>query len=146
MRLIKKSHHDRTGKGTNVLGLTLIELIMTIVVVSILGIPLALLLREHIEGAFQSQDDTMAVNFARLEMETVKNMSYDNILIGNFISSNPIYSQYGFEAEIRVRYIQGSGSTPERLKEIRVNVRKLGDPTVLFSLVTYLARNVNYGV
>ncbi len=142
MRLIKKSHHDRIGKWTNVLGLTLVELIMTIVVVSILAIPLALLLREHIEGAFQSQDDTTALNLARKEMETVKNMSYDNILIGNF----NLPPEQGFDKERRVRYVQGSGSTQERLKEIRVNIRRSGDPSVLFSLVTYLARNVSYGI
>ena len=120
-------------------GFTLIELIMTIVVVSIIAIPLSLLLSQHLESTFQSEDYTMAVNLGRFEMEKVNNLIYDSI-----VSQNS--SMYNYDITRTVVYVKGDSTTPESLKQIRVEVRRAGSAAVLVNLVTYLARNVNYGV
>jgi len=123
-------------------GFTLIELIMTIVVVGIISVPLSLLVSQHVDSVFQSKDYTLALNLARLEMETVNNMSYDNIMIGSF--NDPNYKGYDYDMTRTVAFAQQSGS--ESLKEIRLEITKSGSATVLVSLVTYLARNVSYGI
>jgi len=52
-------------------GFTLIELIMTIVLVGIVSIPLSLLIAQHITSAAYSKDTTLAFNLARWDMEQV---------------------------------------------------------------------------
>ena len=123
-------------------GFTLIELVMTIVVVGIVAVPLSLLLSEHIRSLFQSEDYTMATNLARLDMEKVNNLAYANVAT----ASSPNYNGYNCDIIRTVTYAQGTQLTPESLKQIRVDVRKTGSATVLVSLVTYLARNISYGL
>jgi prepilin-type N-terminal cleavage/methylation domain-containing protein len=123
-------------------GFTLIELIMTIVVVGIAAIPLSLLLGKHTQSVFQSADYTMALNLARLEMEKANNLAYTNINSASF--SN--YGGYDYDVTRAVGYAQGSALTPQSLKQVTVSVTRHGSPTVLFSLVTYIANNVSYGL
>ena len=123
-------------------GFTLIELILTIVVVSICAIPLSLLVSQHVTSLFQSQDYTMAVNLARFEMEKVNNMSYANIVSGSFLN----YRGYPYDVTRTVSYAQGNGSTAESLKKIQVDVKKAGSSTVLVTFLTYIVRNIIYGV
>ena len=123
-------------------GFTLIELIMTIVVVGIIAIPLSLLLSQHIQGVFDSADYTLANNLARFEMEVVNNLAYTNIT-STTISS---YQGYDYTVTRTVTYAQGSASTAESLKKIVVGVKKSGSATVLAGLVTYIAKNVGYGL
>ena len=125
-------------------GFTLIELIMTIVVVSICAIPLSLLVSQHITSVFQSEDYTMAINLGRFEMEKVNNMSYANIVSGSF--SN--YQGYSYDITRTVSYAPGggSGATAESLKKVQVDVKKAGSAIVIVSFVTYIAKNVLYGL
>jgi len=140
-RLITPSPcHSHQGRGIR--GFTLIELIMTIVVVSIIAIPLTLFLGQHVVSVVQSEDYTMTVDLARHEMERVKNLAYANVVSASF--SN--YQGYNYDVTRTVSFTQGTALTPESLKFVRVDVRKSGSATILFSLVTYLARNVIYGV
>ena len=53
---------------------TLVELIITIIIVGIISIPLSLMLVQHVEGVFESTEQTVTINLARLEMERLKNM------------------------------------------------------------------------
>ena len=123
---------------------TLIELIMTIVVVSIAAIPLSLLVSQHVTSVFQSADYTMAVNLGRFEMEKVNNMIYANIATASF--SN--YQGYSYDITRTVSYAPGggSGATAESLKKIQVDVKKAGSATVIVSFITYIAKNVLYGL
>lgn len=120
-------------------GFTLIELVMTIVVVGIVSIPLSLLVGRHLQSTFKSGDYTTAMNLARFEMEKVNNMDYANI--GNNSSSDD-----GYDIIRTVTYAQGDAFSLESVKQVRVDVTKTGSPAVLFNLVTYLAKNVNYGI
>jgi len=129
-------------QGRGIRGFTLIELIMTMVVVSIIAVPLALFLGQHVTSVVQSEDYTMAADLARREMERVKNMAYANVVSASF----PNYQGYNYDIIRTISFAQGTALTPESLKQVRVDVRKSGSATVIFSLVTYLARNVLYGV
>ena len=130
---------NRLARTTFTQGFTLIELIMTIVVVSICAIPLSLLGSQHVTSVFQSADYTMAVNLGRFEMEKVNNMTFNSIL-----SANSIYPGYNYDVPrtVTVLFVQGN----ESLKKIQVDVKKAGSATVIVSFVTYIARNVLYGL
>ncbi len=122
---------------------------MTIVVTSIIAIPLSLLISQHMVSLFESRDHTMALNLARFEMERVNNMSYPNIRYDSIsIGSTSFVNYQGYDYDVTriVAYAQGSNATTERLKRITVRVTKHGSATVLVSLVTYIARNITYGI
>ena len=123
-------------------GFSLIELVMTIVVVSIAAIPLSLLLSQHVESTFVSEDYTMGLHLARFEMEKVRNMSYANIVSATL--SN--YQGYNFNVARTVAYAQGNAASAESLKQVKVDVTKTGSATVLVSLTTYVTKNVLYGL
>lgn len=115
---------------------------MTIVLVGIVSIPLALLVSQHIESVFRSEDYTITRNLARFEMEVVNNTAYANIVS----ASSPSYQGYNYDVTRTVSFAQGTALTSESLKQIRITVTRHGSATVLVSLVTYIARNVSYGL
>ena len=123
-------------------GFTLIELVMTMIIVSIVSIPLSLLIGAHIESVFLSERDVMAENLACREMEKVNNMTYANIATAGF--SN--YEGYAYDLTRTVTYVQGDGASVESLKKIQVEVKKAGETNVITRSVTYLAKNVAYGI
>lgn len=134
-RLTQKLHPD-------VRGFTLIELIMTIIVMGIVAIPLSLMITEHVRSVFVLRDLTMARNLAQFEMERVNNMNYANILSASF----PNYQGYNYNVTRTVTYVQGDGASVESLKRIRVDVTKSGQTNVLVSVITYVAGNISYGL
>ena len=115
---------------------------MTIVVVSIVAVPLSLLVFKQIDSVFGAEDFSIAQNLSRLEMEKVNNADYSNIVSQSF--SN--YEGYSFDLEKIVTYEYGDASSAESLKKIQIDVKRSGASSDLISLVTYLAKNVNYGI
>lgn len=115
---------------------------MTIIVVTVTAIPLSQVVFQHIEGAFDSEKFTIARNLARSEMERVNNLLYANIVNANF----PNYDGYNYDITRTVSYAAGRASSAESLKKIVIAVNKSGDPQVLESLVTFIAKNVGYGI
>lgn len=139
MKLIPRSCRKKNGAVT---GFTLIELIMTIVVIGIVAIPLSLLVSQHIESVFYSEDYTSALNLARFELEKVTNLAYANINSASI--SN--YEGYAYDITRTVIFVQGNAGSAESLKKITVDVKKAGDTAILASMVTYAAKNVIYGM
>lgn len=135
MRLVPRSLKNNRA-------FSLIELVMTIVVVGIISIPLALFVFENIESVFKSQDLTLALDLARFEIETVNNLAYAGI--NNLASAN--YQGYPYDVVRTVTYAYGTALTPESVKKIVVDVKKSGSSAVLVSLVTYIAKNISYGI
>lgn len=121
---------------------TLIEVVMTLVVIGIIAAPLGLMIGRQFEGVFLSQDQHEAMNLARFEMERVKKMSYASIVSANF--SN--YQGYPYDITRTVSFSQGNAASAESLKLVIVDVRRAGSAAVLYSLRTYIARNVLYGL
>jgi prepilin-type N-terminal cleavage/methylation domain-containing protein len=119
---------------------TLIELIMTIIVIGIIAIPLSLLVSQHIESIFQSEDLTIGANLVRFEMEVVNNMNYTNIVNATFNQ----YQGYNYNVTRSVSYAHGSGVSSESTKKVTVEVSKIGQTNVIVGLVTYITRNINY--
>ena len=124
---------------------------MTMIIVSIISIPLSLLVGAHVKSVFKSEEDAVAWNLARWDMDRVNKMiasasptsAYDASVVSAGFSN---YQGYNYDVTRTVTYAQGSGATTERLKKIQVDVKKSGQTEVIASLVTYLARNVAYGL
>ncbi len=123
-------------------GFTLIELILTIILVGITAIPLSLMVFEHIESLYASEDYTLARNLARSELELVNNTAYVGILTAGF----PNYQGYNYDLIRTVTFVQGNAASAESLKRITVSVTKHGSAAVLLTLATYIAKNVSYGL
>ena len=121
-------------------GFTLVELIMTIVVVAIVSVPLSLLIGQHFESVLQSKDYTVAMNLARLEIEIVNNLSFGNINPANYSS----YQGYPYDVIRDVLVVSPPG--PEGLKQITITVRRAGGSKDLAKFITYIANNVTYGL
>ena len=123
-------------------GFSLIEMIMTIVIVTIVSIPLALLIGEHARSLVQSSDMVTALNLARLEMGKLENTAYANITTNTFI----LYEGYDYDVVRTVSFVQGNNSSTESLKRVVVEVMPTGTLKIEASLVTYFAKNIGYGV
>ncbi len=115
---------------------------MTIVVVGIVAIPLSLFICQQITSAYQSQDNSMATHLARFEMERVKKMSYNSIVTATF----PNYQGYAYTVVRTVAFVQGNAGSAESMKSVRVQVNKTGSATILVDTLTYITRNVSYGL
>jgi len=113
---------------------------MTIVVVGIIAIPLSLLVSQHIESIFQSEDLTLGGNLARFAMEVVNNMNYTDIVNASFNQ----YQGYNYNVSRFMSYVHGSGVSPESTKKVTVEVSKIGQTKVITGLTTYITRNINY--
>jgi len=134
MRLLKLFHKKSA--------FTLIELIMTIVVVGIIALPISLTLSKHVQSVFVSQDYTTALNLARFEMEKVMNTDYASI--ASATTNN--YLGYPYNVTTTVTYAFGTALTTESVRLATVSVTKAGSATVLVTLKNYIAKNVTWGL
>jgi prepilin-type N-terminal cleavage/methylation domain-containing protein len=134
MRLPKLSPNNKA--------FTLIELIMTIIVMGIIALPLSITIAKQVQSVFQSQDYTNALNLARFDVELVHNTAYASINSATF--SN--YQGYVYDLTRTVTYAQGTALTPESLKQVSITVTKAGSATAIVTLVTYIAKNIIWGL
>ena len=123
-------------------GFTLIELIMTIVVVGIVALPISLNLGKQVQSVFVSKDYTMALHLASFEMERVLNTAYASITSATV--SN--YQGYAYNVTTAVSYAFGTSLTAESVKLVTVSVTKAGSATVLVTLNNYIVKNVTWGL
>lgn len=127
---------------------TLIELIMTIVVMAIIVIPSSLFLIESMSGVFRSEDITVALNLARMELEKTNNMLYDNIPTGTLTYNK--YETYNYDLSRQVDIIEQKkvGKETITVKQIKIDVYpkdKLGSTADLITrVITHRTSNVNY--
>lgn len=128
-------------------GFTLIELIMTILLIGIVIIPSSIFIIESVRGAFKSEDIIIAVNLARMELEKINNLTYDHtdMLIGTTDVSK--YNGYNYDLRRTVIYIEYKPPWKESVKEIRVEVYpagKLGNTQYLLTtVITHRAKNAD---
>ena len=123
-------------------GVTLVELIMTMIILGIVAVPLSLMVYEHAEGVFLSSDHLLAAQLGRREIERLNNTAYDSLLTAS--ASN--YQGYDFDVDTTVSYVYGNASSAESLKSVQVDVKKHGSAAVLTSFITYRVKNVQFGV
>jgi prepilin-type N-terminal cleavage/methylation domain-containing protein len=119
-------------------GFTLIELIMTIVVVGVIALPLSISIFSQVQGTVTSGVYTTGLNLARFEMEKVNNLAYASIVTASFSS----YQGYAYDVTRTVAFAQGNAGSAESLKQITVSVTQTGSAVVVASLTTYIAKNV----
>lgn len=130
-------------------GITLLEAMVTIVVIMI-GI---LALTKIFPIAFRidktSEQSTIAANLAQAKLEDLFYLDYDNLLIGtmeakNRISNDPSSYLYNYQREVLVEYVDGNlqtSVTETDLKKVTVNiywynqVLKIEKSTQLISLI-----------
>jgi prepilin-type N-terminal cleavage/methylation domain-containing protein len=121
---------------------TLIELIMTMVVLGIVAVPLSMVVAQNYASVFQSEGMTIAFSLARCDMEVVNNTAYNTLASASVAN----YQGYSYDLTRTVSYVYGSVISAESLKKITLQVRRAGGAMVLASLVTYRAKNISYGL
>ncbi len=108
---------------------TLIELIITIVLLGIIMIPLGVMSMELVRGAARTDQSSMAANLARMEMAEANNIPYDT-LAGKSKAAHPSYPSYDVER------IVDPNNVPPGTKKITVRVYPAGQTTQLIELNT----------
>ena len=138
-------------------GLTLIELVITISLAGILGIPVGILLSEHLNAALRARDATVATNLARYEIERLDSLNdfcHADLTINSpgGTTINP-YLGYPY-ALTRIVWCQtgncasncgAPANANNGVKRIEIRVTKSGSSTILASLVTYRTQYVLFG-
>ena len=143
-------------------GLTLIELVVTTSLAAILGIPIGILLSEHLVAALRARDYTVAMSLARREMERLEAINdfcatpdWDLTGPGGVPapSVNPAYEV----TRIVACQVEGSpgacasscvatpGNTDNAIKRLEMVVRRVGSSDVLASTVSYRTKYVRFG-
>jgi prepilin-type N-terminal cleavage/methylation domain-containing protein len=121
-------------------GFTLIELIMTIVVVGIAALPISITLAKHVQSVFLSQDMTMATNLARFDLAQMNNTAYASVVS---VTLNN-YQGYPYTLTRTVSFINGTALTVESTIKVTAQVSSPGSAVVLAKLVTYISKNLRY--
>lgn len=119
---------------------TLVELVMTIVILSVIGIPLSLLLSQFLVSSAFNEDLTYAAQLGRWELERTAAATFDNIN-SQFLSQ---YQGYRYDLDKTVEYLYGGVSSQESLKKITIRVYPYQGTRVLAEFVTARAKNAAF--
>ncbi|MFH1441895.1 MAG: prepilin-type N-terminal cleavage/methylation domain-containing protein [Candidatus Omnitrophota bacterium] len=133
---MKKNNHKNRS-------FTLIELIMSVVIIAIVMIPVAFMSMEYIYAIQHSRQIAAAEGLAKVEMAKVNNLAYtDSTLADGYDNTTANYEGYPFNLRRTVSYVSGWSNN---LKQVQVRVYPSLDAThFLVNLITYVA-NVTYG-
>ena len=153
-------HMSRTG-------LTLIELVMTISLAAILGIPVGLILSRQLQGAINARDAAVAMSLARDEMERLESLDSASGLDNangfchpdlNLTSPSPApipgyWAGYSYDltriVQCQVNNCASNCASPSNanngVKRIEIRVTRTGSGDLMASLVTYRTKYVRYG-
>jgi hypothetical protein len=113
---------------------------MTIVVVSLVAIPISITLSKHVQSVFISQDVAMANNLARLDLEQMNNTAYASIVSATLNS----YQGYSYNLTRTVAFVNGTSLTAESTVKVTEQVVRSGSAIVLTVLTTYISKNIRY--
>lgn len=126
------------------LGFTLIEIIVTIVLLAVIAVTVGLFTMAQMQAVARSGEYTIAFNLARLELETVNNLAYASVLT----TTTPNYKSYPYDVIRTVECTLGPDcdALSESFKKITIQVRKSGSSEDSAKIVTYIAKNVTFGL
>jgi hypothetical protein len=131
-------------------GLTLVELVVTIGLLGIIGIPTGLLVGEQLIGSVRAKDSTVAMQLGRAHLERLD--SLDDFFHPELSVGARTVTPSGFPAyavTTSVTCASGnctSGSlTSQGIKRIQVTVTKSGSPDPLARLITSRTKHVAFG-
>jgi prepilin-type N-terminal cleavage/methylation domain-containing protein len=127
-------------------GVTLIELIIAMAILTAVGIPLSAMIGAQIQGMMTSTDLTTAGNLARREVARLNNIPYthtdlDPVSPGTLTTSysDPVFP---FDFTRTVTTVAGAGGA-ER-KDITLSVKRTGTSAILVTIYSSIAKGVSY--
>ena len=131
-------------------GVTLVELVLTIGLAGILGIPTGLLLGEHLNVSLRTRDSNLATQLARYEMErldSLNNFFASDLAVGTTVL--PTYQGYPYTltrtVSCQVGNCTSTSTTSQGVKRIQIAVTKPGSTEPLANLISYRAKCVCFG-
>jgi len=123
--------------------ITLIELIITIVLISIFILPTAKLFQQAIETLNYCNNSAMANNLLRMEMSVINNLAYsDPTLSDGYNNTETDYQGYGF---ILRRQVSIVADTTNAIKMVLVSVLRPAGNEVIVQAATYVGQNIVFG-
>ena len=117
-------------------GITLIELVMAIVILTVIAIPTATMIGAQIQGMAKSSDLTVAGNVARLTMEQLNNTPYASIAA----SGSSVITPYTVNWTVATVV----GANGAERKDITLTVQRTGSGANLLTLYGSITKNVTY--
>lgn len=117
-------------KLNNKKGITLLEAMITIVVIMIGVLSLTKIFPMALKINKVSEQSTVAANLAQAEIENLFYLNYDNLPIGTMevkhrLSNDPSDQLYNYQREVLVEYVNSNlqtSITETNLKKITVNI------------------------
>ena len=123
-------------------GFSLIEIIITILIIAIFISVIALVFQEIVKGLGFSGDTVKALSLARLELSKVNNLSFTDLTLAdgyNNTTSNYESSSYDLN-----RLVSIVPSTSNNLKKVTISIYPSATTSVLAKLITYVA-DIDFG-
>lgn len=121
---------------------TLVEIVITITVVSVFIASMAFMFYQTVSGLVFSSDNIKVLNLARLEMSKINNLAYgDASLADGYNNTTTNYEGSAYDLNRTVNYIAGTSSS---LKKVEVTLYPTGTTDTLIVLATYAA-DVSFG-
>jgi prepilin-type N-terminal cleavage/methylation domain-containing protein len=128
-------------------GLTLVELVITIALAAILGVPVGFILSEHLRGALSARDAAVAMSLARQEMERLD--SLNDFFVISSQAAAPVPGFAAYTRAVAVTCLLGNCTNPgtgsQGVKQITIVVTKTGPGDTLATLVSYRTKHVFFG-
>ena len=132
--------------------LTLVEVILTIVLASILGIPTGLLIAEHLNIGIRSRDSVLATQLARNEMERLD--APNDFFASTLTPGSPViitnYQGFPYTMTRSVVCLAGDCASAVTstfgVKQVTVTITKPDTGATLARLITYRTKHVAFGM
>jgi len=124
---------------------TLVELIMTIVIIGLIIIPIASGYKQIVATSAQNSKISKGVNISELEFSIINNTSYtDPALANGYNNLTSNYEGSGMDLRREVSYLAGTDATAQSIKQITVTIYAGGTSSVVLKTTTYRTKNVIY--
>ena len=127
------------------------ELVIAVALVGIIGVPLGLLLSEHLRAAYATRESSIAVQLARAELERLDSLNdffAPDLTVGTTVL--PAYQGTSYDLAREVTCLAGNCTKTEEksegMKRIRVTVTPSGSSTTLVRLTTDRTKHVYFGI
>ena len=131
-------------------GMTLMELVIAVALAGIIGVPLGLLLSEHLRAAYETRQSSIAVQLARAELERLDSLNdffAPDLALGTTVL--PAYQGYAYDLQREVTCQAGNctktAANSQGIKRIRVTVTPAGSAARAISLTSDRTKHVAFG-